>query len=164
MFKKKLIIFIFIISIFSFYDVNAEVIVWESRFWDEYSEKEIYGREYVPNENIDDFTNPSNRNIWSSSIKNSLLGTSQNNVVDSSSENWLTSLQSIIVWIKDTLTGFLLLIAIGVFLYIWIRIVFARWNPEEFKKAWVHLIYAIIWIFIISIAWATVTLISGLSI
>ena len=165
MFKKFLITLITLVSIFSFYSVNAEVVVWESRFWEEWDDPIIFGREYLPDETTwNDSSFIQNRWVWNSEIKNSLLNISKNNVINNSSDNWLTSMQSILIWIKNTLTGFLLIIAVGVFLYIWIRIVLARWNPEEFKKAWMHLIYAVIWIFIVSMAWAAVTLVSGLSI
>jgi hypothetical protein len=57
----------------------------------------------------------------------------------------------------------LLLVAIWVFLFIWIRIATARWNPDEFKKSITQLIYAIIWIFIVGLAWGLVTLVSWLN-
>jgi NADH:ubiquinone oxidoreductase subunit 6 (subunit J) len=59
-----------------------------------------------------------------------------------------------------TLVG---IFAVWVFIFIGFKIVMARWNPEEFKKAWVHFIYAIIWIFFIFAAWWLVKLISSLS-
>jgi hypothetical protein len=41
--------------------------------------------------------------------------------------------------------------------------IMARWNPEEFKKAWVWFIYVILWIFFIFAALGIVRLISSLS-
>jgi hypothetical protein len=37
-----------------------------------------------------------------------------------------------------------MLIALGVFLFIGIRLAVARGNPEEFKKALIHFVYAVV--------------------
>jgi hypothetical protein len=58
----------------------------------------------------------------------------------------------------------LMLIALGVFLFIGIRLSVARWNPEEFKKAMMQFVYAVVWIFIVFVAWAAVKLVAGLNI
>jgi hypothetical protein len=55
-------------------------------------------------------------------------------------------------------------ISIGVFLFIGFRLVVARGNPEEFKKAWMQFLYAVIGIAIVSLAYAAVTLVQGLNI
>jgi hypothetical protein len=39
----------------------------------------------------------------------------------------------------------------------------ARWNPEEFKKAITYLVYAIVWLILVSWAWLIVSLVSSLN-
>ena len=65
-------------------------------------------------------------------------------------------------YIKDSIFWLLWLISIGVFIYIWARLVVARWNPEEFKKAIMQLIYAVLWLFLVAISWLAVRLIAWL--
>ena len=117
------------------------------------------------NFNLIDFANWAVRELWNSEIKNALIWISDTEVIweFSKDDNWLIQLSQIFVWIKDSLTWILLLIAVATFLFIWIRLASARWNPEEFKKAMTHFVYAIIWIFIISFGWAAVTLVAWLN-
>jgi uncharacterized membrane protein YczE len=72
-------------------------------------------------------------------------------------------LDAVFKFAKDSISGLLMLIAIGVFLYIGIKLATARGNPEEFKKAWMQFIYAVIGIFIVSAAWAIVKLVAGIN-
>jgi len=104
----------------------------------------------------------STRKLWNSTIKNSLVWISENTVLPSE-DNWLNLLQSIFIWVKESLTWLILLISVWVFLFIWIRLGLARWNPEEFKKGIIQLIYAVVWIFVVTLAWAAVTLVSWLN-
>lgn len=103
----------------------------------------------------------STRKLGSNTIKDGLMWISQNEILPSW-DDWLWVLQSIFIWIKTSLTGLLLIIAVWVFLFIWVRLGLARWNPEEFKKGIMQLVYAIVWIFIVAFAWAAVTLIAWL--
>jgi len=73
-------------------------------------------------------------------------------------------LDAVLWYVRDSIFWVMALIAIGVFLYIGFKLVVARWNPEEFKKALNTLIYAVIGIFIVSFAWAAVRLVAGLNI
>lgn len=102
------------------------------------------------------------RSVWNGTIKDSLLWITENDVLPAD-DNWLSVLDSIFIWVKDSLTWLLFVAAVWVFLFIWIRVVMARWNPEEFKKSITQLIYAIVWIFLISLAWAAVTLVAWLN-
>lgn len=108
------------------------------------------------------------REVWEPSIKNWLIWISEDNIItwtwNLKEEDWITVISWIVKWIKDTLTWFLVLVAVWAFLYIGIKLSVARWNPEEFKKAWMHLIYAIIWVFVISAAWAVVKLVAWINI
>ena len=111
-----------------------------------------------------DFVNAApTKAVWDTSIMESLIDSSKNTVINNNSNDGLTVLQSISVWIKNSLTGFVLMISVWAFLFVWIRLAVARWNPEEFKKAMSQFVYAIVWIFLVSIAWASVTLVAWLN-
>lgn len=73
-------------------------------------------------------------------------------------------LDNVLAYVRDSIFGLLALIAIGVFLYIGFKLITARWNPEEFKKALNTLIYAVIGLFVVSFAFAAVRLVAGLNI
>ena len=79
------------------------------------------------------------------------------------STNDFDPLDWIFSFAKDSIFWLLWLIAIWVFVFIWARLVVARWNPEEFKKALMQMMYAIIWLFVVAIAWTAVKLIAWLS-
>lgn len=76
--------------------------------------------------------------------------------------DWYTLLDWIILFFRNSIFNLLALIAIWVFLYIWARLVVARWNPEELKKTWTSLIYAVIWIVVVTLSWAIVRLVAWL--
>ncbi len=67
-------------------------------------------------------------------------------------------------FVRDTIFDLLLLIALGVFLFVWGRLLIARWNPEEFKKAMISLVHAGIGLFVVSAAYAIVTFIAWIDI
>jgi hypothetical protein len=52
------------------------------------------------------------------------------------------------------------MIAIAVFLYLWYKLIVARWNEEDFKKALLSFVYAVIGIVIVSLSWALLTFVS----
>lgn len=102
--------------------------------------------------------------VWDKSTMNALLDiTWENNIVESENTDWFDMLTDLIKWFKNSLTWLMQLIAVWAFLFVWIRIAVARWNPEEFKKALKHMIYVIVWIFIVSIAWALVALVAWIN-
>ncbi len=102
------------------------------------------------------------RDVWSEDIKKVLLDISSDNVVKTGNNDWFETTASILIWAKDSLTSVIVLIAVWAFLFIWIKLAFARGNPEEFKKAMMQLVYAIVWVFVVSIAWAVVRLVAGI--
>ncbi|MDP2090008.1 MAG: hypothetical protein Q8K30_00290 [Candidatus Gracilibacteria bacterium] len=106
--------------------------------------------------------NAATREVGNGTIRDVLLGITDNDVLPSDGDG-LSMLDNIFIWIKDSLTGLIVLIAVGAFLFIGIRLAMARGNPEEFKKAINQLIYAIVGIFIVAFAWAAVTLVAGLN-
>lgn len=103
------------------------------------------------------------------SIQNSIIPTWSDSIsaVDSwkLTINWNNSLlNNLINFLKDSMSSLIAIIAIWVFLYIWAKLVIARWNPEEFKKAITSFVYAVVWIFVVSVAWLAVKLVTGLDI
>ncbi|MCP4523372.1 MAG: hypothetical protein GY828_04070 [Candidatus Gracilibacteria bacterium] len=76
-------------------------------------------------------------------------------------EDQVTSLLS---WVRDTIDGLLPIAAVGVLIFVGIRLGLARGNAEEFKKAWQQFLYVIVGVFIIGFAWGAVKLVSGLNI
>ncbi len=72
-------------------------------------------------------------------------------------------LTNLFIYVKDTIFGLLALIVIATFLYIGYKIIISKGNPEEFKKAFMMLIYAVMWLLVVSLAWVIVMFISGLN-
>ncbi len=85
------------------------------------------------------------------------------NTAINATEDGTGLLDAVLLYIKDSIFALMALIAIGVFLYIWGKLVVARGNPEEFKKALMSFLYAVIGIFIVAFAWAAVRLVAGLN-
>ncbi len=75
---------------------------------------------------------------------------------------WVWALTQVAVYTKNFLFSIVWVITIWVFLYFWFRLIIARWNEEEFKKALMWFLYAVIWLAIIPIAWWAVKLIATL--
>lgn len=99
-------------------------------------------------------------------LKTAIIPNSSNNVLSAgtSSETGESFLDALFMFARDSIFWLLAVIAIGMFLFIWWRLVIARWNPEEFKKALKSFIYAAIGIFVVAAAWAMVRLIAWLDI
>lgn len=99
-------------------------------------------------------------------LKSAIIPSNANDVLSSGSA-WETGewfLDMALWFVRDSIFTLLVLIAIGMFLFIWGRLVMAKWNPEEFKKAMKSLVYAVVGILFVSLAWALVRLISGIDI
>lgn len=97
-------------------------------------------------------------------IKDNLTNNNWENVI-TWVESWnLNTLDYIINYFQDTVSSLIFLLAVWVFIYIWIKLVFARWNPEDFKKNMLHFTYAAIWFFVIAASWALVKLVAWLNI
>lgn len=79
-------------------------------------------------------------------------------------DNAEDQVDNFLFWVRDSIDTLLPITAIGVFLFVGIRLGLARWNPEEFKKSWMQFIYAIVGIFVVSFAWAAVKLVAGINI
>lgn len=87
----------------------------------------------------------------------------EENILIDKNEWWEELVFSLLEYWKDSIFGLLAIIAITVFIFIWARLVIARWNPEEFKKALMNFVYAIVWLAIVAISWAAVKLVSSIN-
>lgn len=87
-----------------------------------------------------------------------VINNSEQNIV---SDN--TLLDKILKFVSESIFKLIWIIATGVFIFIWARLVIAKWNPEEFKKAIMSFIYAIAWLFIITASWWVVKLVSTIN-
>lgn len=78
-------------------------------------------------------------------------------------ESWEGLLDALLNFARDGIFALMAVIAIAMFLFIGGRLVMARGNPEQFKKAMMSFAYAAIGIFIVAAAWAIVKLIAGIN-
>lgn len=86
-----------------------------------------------------------------------------NGEVNTKAEKWFDLINNIFVYIKDSIFWLLALITIWLFIYIGWKLVKADWNPEEMKKAFMHLVHIIIGLFIVAASYAIVKIVSGLN-
>ncbi|MCD5375329.1 pilin [Candidatus Gracilibacteria bacterium] len=73
-------------------------------------------------------------------------------------------LDALLLFARDGIFALMAVVAIGMFLFIGGRLLMARGNPEQFKKAMMSFVYAAIGIFVVAAAWALVKLIAGINI
>ncbi len=107
--------------------------------------------------------------VWNTYILDNLTTTHEETILDwvedVNAGSWnLWILDTIINFFQDSISNLILLIALWVFIYIWINLVIAKWNPEDFKKYMLQFVYAAIWFFIVSAAWAIVKIVAWLNI
>ncbi len=100
----------------------------------------------------------------SNTIKNWLNSWQNNLIIEDVEYSEVDTIWTLLNYIQNSITELVVIIAIWVFLYIWINLVIARWNPEEFKKHITHFVYAAVWFFIIAAAWIMVKLVLSLNI
>jgi len=86
-----------------------------------------------------------------------------NNILINNKDNWEELLFSVFSYIRNWIFWLLALISIWALIFVGARLLMARWNPEEFKKALTHFIYIIIWIVLVALSWAIVTMVSNLT-
>lgn len=104
---------------------------------------------------------------YASDLKNQILPNGSDGILTGESvagAEGESLLDGVFAFARDSIFGLLFLIAIGMFLYIGFRLLIARGNPEEFKKALQSFIYAAVWLFVVAFAWALVRLVAGISI
>lgn len=98
--------------------------------------------------------------LFAASIQDAILPTSTGSIAWWDNINGDEIIIDTLSYVKDTIFGVLALIAIWVFLYLWYKLVVAKWNEEEFKKALLSFVYAVVGIVLVSLAWALVSFVS----
>jgi hypothetical protein len=83
--------------------------------------------------------------------------------IDTSIEWWTDWLNDILLFVKDSIFELLAVLSIWIFIYIGYMFIKADWNPEEMKKAFMSLINVVIGLFIVSISWALVKMVSWIT-
>ena len=73
------------------------------------------------------------------------------------------TIEGLLGFARNSLFEVLMVIGIAMALYFWARLAMARWNQEEFKKVAISFVYVGIGIFIVSVSWAVVRIISGIN-
>lgn len=96
-------------------------------------------------------------------IQNGLNATTGNANSPTTLQGWEAAVGGALKYIKEVIVGLVPLIAIGTFLFIGARLFIAKWNPEEFKKALMHLVYVVIGLFFVVAAWAIISIISNVT-
>jgi len=105
---------------------------------------------------------------WGAPRSQETYGSMQNEIIPNKwiiinlDHDWKWLLFSLLWYVRDSIFWLLMVIAISVFIWIWARLLMARWNPEDFKKWLMHFLYAIIWLFVIAASWSIVKMISSL--
>jgi len=97
-------------------------------------------------------------------LKNAILPNPSSVTVNWNGLSWQGFMDYIFSFARDSIFALMAVVAIGMFLFIWGRLVVARWNPEEFKKAMMSFVYAAIGIFVVAFAWAIVKLVAWIDI
>lgn len=96
---------------------------------------------------------------WSKELANKIKSNlDEKKVVSDTSVSWA------IKWVRNIVLGLVFIITVWALVYTGIKLATSRWNPDEFKKTWMHLIYIILWIFIIFASWWIVNLVTKINI
>lgn len=133
--KKIKIFLISILLLFSFFQVNISY-AW---FFDQ----------------IKISIQSSNSSWWSLQWK--MKGWLEDEITGTPTVSWVS------IWLRNILLWVVFIITVWAFVYTWIKLATSRWNPDEFKKTWMHLIYIIIWLFIVFASWWIINLVASLS-
>lgn len=102
-------------------------------------------------------------NVWAD-YKNDIIPIAGGSSAVQVTGEWTWIIWWIATYITDTLFWILTVVWIWVFLVLGARLVMARGNPEEFKKNFMWMVYGLIWIAIMTIAYAVVTFVTRISI
>ncbi len=96
-------------------------------------------------------------------LQDQIIPDDGSNIIINTSKWGTWVVYSVLDYIKESIFGLLALIAIIAFIFIGAKLVMARWNPEEFKKAMLHFVYAIVGLAIVALSWWIVKLITSLN-
>lgn len=97
-------------------------------------------------------------NSDSSAIKNWMINAIDDKIILEKKSD--TEIWSFFKFVKNQVYSIVWIIAIAMIIWIWVRMATARWNPDEFKKAWMHLVYLIVGLFLVFAAWWIVNLVA----
>lgn len=79
-------------------------------------------------------------------------------------EEGLWMIDVLLNFVRNSVFWLLALIAIAMFIFVGAKLITARWDQEQFKKAMMMFLYTIIWLFIVAASWVAVQLIAWLDI
>lgn len=105
-----------------------------------------------------------NINLWNSNSSSDLKAKMTNNLEEKSVVSSGGNISWTFKWARNLVLWLVMIITVWALVYTGIKLATSRWNPDEFKKTWMHLIYIIIWIFIIFASWWIVNLITKINI
>lgn len=105
-----------------------------------------------------------NINLWNSNSSSDLKAKMTNNLEEKSVVSSGGNISWALKWARNLVLWLVMIITVWALVYTGIKLATSRWNPDEFKKTWMHLIYIIIWIFIIFASWWIVNLITKINI
>lgn len=72
-------------------------------------------------------------------------------------ESWFSSLIDLFMSFINWITWFVAIVTLIMIMYAWVNIIFANWDDEKIKKWRTTIIYAFIWIFILTISYLILT-------
>jgi len=165
---KKIIIALLVLFSFGFNFVSAEdsptLTAWEQSDNSAIADNPTSNETTTTANETKTTTTNTAKKLWNDGIKKTLLWLSwDDTIVLINEEDGFWLLVRILKWFKDELFSLISLLAVAVFIFIGARLLMSKWNPEEFKKAMMHFVYATIWIFIIFMSWWLVKIVSTLS-
>ena len=92
-------------------------------------------------------------------IKDDMIPVANTIISNATWDGWLMAIFS---YMKETIFYLLMIISVWAFLFVGFKLVMAKWNPEEFKKAFLNFVYIVVGIALVSLAYVLVSLVSGI--
>jgi len=101
-------------------------------------------------------------NLWNENIKNWIIPISDT-ITGHIDWNWDFEANDLLLYFKKAIFSLFYIIAVWVFIFLWIKLAMARGNAEEFKKALMGFVYAIVGIVLVPLAYVLVSLVSWIN-
>ncbi len=76
----------------------------------------------------------------------------------------VTFVGNVLPSLQNLLFSIMAVVTVGVFVYLGFKLVSARGNEEEFKKAWIALTYAVVGLALIPASYAIIRIVTGFNI
>lgn len=96
--------------------------------------------------------------------KDNIAPSPDKSIITTGSKDGNVLISGIAKYIVDTLFGILVVVWTWAFLFLGAKLLMARGNPEEFKKNLMWLVYGMIWIALMTVAYAIVTFVTKINI